>query len=1166
MAERPFVHLHCHSHYSLLDGANRIPELVAHVKRQGMSAIALTDHGNLYGAVEFYRECRSAGLNPIIGYEAYVAPNKRTDREQRKRNAESDDAIYHHLTLLAKDLTGFKNLIKMSSLAFLEGYHYKPRIDKELLETFNEGVICLSGCAAAEFSDWILRDRLDEARQLAEYFARVFKDRFYVEIQNNGLEIQRQCAAGAVDIANRLGLPLVATSDAHYLRQEDSVAHDVLLCINTGRTRDNPNRFKFEGNQFHVRAPEEMYSLFPGQEAAVRRSQEIADAVHIELDFKKRHFPVFTPPAGKTPDDYLRELCTQGLVERCGKDPSAAAQERLEHEIDIICRMGFASYFLIVSDFVRFAVDHGIPAGARGSACGALVSYVLGLSHVDPLEYDLLFERFLDPNRSESPDIDIDFCQERREEVIAYVKHKYGEASVAQIATFGTLAARAAIKDVGRVLNIPLERVVQLTNMVPKELGITLDDALKKSRDLRQAYDSDSDVKELIDIARRLEGTNRNAGTHAAGVVIANGPLIDYVPVHRVVRKGNDGDSTDEPVVTTQWGMDDLEKVGLLKMDFLGLRTLTLLDKCVRMVAQTRGLKLDIHRLPLDDEETFQLLQRGDAKGVFQLESDGIRELLKRLRPDTIRDIIALMALYRPGPLEGGMIDEYIECKHGRKQPVYPHPVMAEVLGETYGVMVYQEQIMRILNRLGGIELASAYACIKAISKKKQETIDERRVEFIKGSGARGMAAEKAEEIFGLIVKFGGYGFNKSHSCAYALVSYQTAYLKCHFPAEFMACLLSSEIEDGNKRDIMVEHIGDARRLGVEVVAPSVNGSEVEFSVKDGKILFGLLAIKGFGRQAAESVVRARAVGGSFKDVFDFCERVDLRLVNRTATERLIKAGALDGLPGHRAQQLAALGRAIQAASERQNDLRVGQRNLFDGAPEEADAAVTPEEVLPEVPPWPEPEKLKYEKEALDFYFSSHPLAQSEKELRRYAVHEVARLRTLPDGESVTLGGMLSQLRFMNVKKARNGNTRMMRCKLEDLSGQAECLMWPDDLARYQEAVAADVPLIVKGTVDKTRNEPGLVLQRVLTLPQAARELTREVHLLVRLKSKPAIIDALAEVLQRSRGHCPVILAVRDESGRDCLVRLGRDFAVNPHTVEQEALEGLLGSGSVKLV
>src|SRR5579885_1012269 len=692
MADRPFVHLHCHTHYSLLDGASRVPELVAHVKGLGMNALAMTDHGNLYGAIEFYRECKAAGLNPIVGYEAYVAPNRRTDREPRRTTSDSDDAIYHHLTLLARDVTGFKNLIKMSSLAFLEGYHYKPRIDKELLEAHKEGIICLSGCAAAEFSEYILKDRLDEARRLAEWFARVFGPNFYVEIQNNGLDIQRLCAEGAIDIASKLGLPLVATSDAHYIRQQDAVAHDVLLCINTRKARSNPNRFKFSGDQFHVRGPAEMYALFPGREDAVRRSQEIADACHIELDFKKRHFPVFTPPGRKKPEQYLRELCEQGLLERYRGNPSQEARNRLEHELSVICRMGFASYFLIVWDFVHFAMENGIPCSARGSGCGALVSYVLKLSHVDPLEYDLLFERFLDPNRSEAPDIDIDFCQERREEVIAYVKRKYGEESVAQIGTFGTLAARAAIKDVGRALDVPLDRVTQLTNMVPKTLGITLDEALEQSAELRQTYQSDPQVRELIDIARKLEGTNRNAGTHAAGVVIANGSLSDYVPLQRVVRKGEDaGSRGNEAVVTTQWVMGDLEKVGMLKMDFLGLRTLTLLDKAVRLIEKTRGEKIDVYKLPLDDPETYQLLQRGDAKGIFQFESDGIRELLKRLRPDNIRDIIAGTALYRPGPLEGGLVDAYINCKHGRERPAYAHPVMEEILAETYGVMCIHE-------------------------------------------------------------------------------------------------------------------------------------------------------------------------------------------------------------------------------------------------------------------------------------------------------------------------------------------------------------------------------------------------------------------------------------------------------------------------------------------
>src|SRR6516225_8598701 len=824
-----FVHLHCHSHYSLLDGASRIPELVARAKEQGMNALALTDHGNLYGAIEFYKECTAAGINPIIGYEAYVAPGKRSEREARRRG----EAGYH-LTLLAKNLVGFKNLVKMASVAFLEGYHYVPRIDKELLAQYKDGIICLSGCASGEFSEFILKEQLDEAAELARWFHQTFGKKFYVEIQNNGLEIQRRSAEGAIEIANRLGLPLVATCDAHYLCQGDAQAHDVLLCINTGKTLKDENRMRYGSDQFYVRRPEEMYRLFPQHAEAVRRSQEIADGVDIKLDFKARHFPVFTPPDRKNPEKYLRELCEKGFQERyqhAEPERQNAARKRLEHELDIICRMGFAGYFLIVWDFVRYALSQGIPASARGSACGALVSYVLKLSNVDPLEYDLLFERFLDPNRGEAPDIDIDFCQDRRDEVIAYVRQKYGEPSVAQIVTFGTLAAKAAIRDVGRVLDIPLDRVNRLTNMVPRVLNITLDDALAQSPDLKREYESDPHIRELIDIARKLEGTNRQAGTHAAGVVIANGDLTDYVPLHRVMRKGAEGGTrAGDAVVTIQWVMGDLENVGLLKMDFLGLRTLTVMDNTVKRIEKNHGIRIDLEKIPLNDAKTFELLQRGDAKGVFQLESDGIRELLKRMKPDNIRDLIATNALYRPGPLGGGMVDAYVNRKHGRERPAYPHPIMEEILGETHGVMAFQEQVMRILNRLGGIELSSAYACIKAISKKKHDIIDQRRAEFLRGAQERGVSEATAREIFDLITFFGGYGFNKSHSAAYAQVGYQTAYLKAHYPAEFMAALFSSEIEDGNKRHIMVPHIEDARRLGPEVLPPDINAGEVEFA------------------------------------------------------------------------------------------------------------------------------------------------------------------------------------------------------------------------------------------------------------------------------------------------------------------------------------------------
>lgn len=1160
MSNRSFVHLHCHSHYSLLDGASRIPELVARTKEQGMNAVALTDHGNLFGAIEFYRECRDAGINPIVGYEAYVSPGKMTEREARRRG----EAAYH-LTLLARNTLGFKNLVKMASAAYLDGYHYVPRIDKDLLAGHAEGLICLSGCASGEFSELILKEQLDEATELARWFHQVFGNHFYIEIQNNGLEIQRKCKDGAIDIANRLGLPLVATCDAHYLCQGDAAAHDVLLCINTGKTLKDENRMRYGSDQFYVRPPEEMYKLFADHADAVQRSQDIANGCDVQLDFKARHFPVFTPPKGKKPDNYLRELCLAGLKDRYGDLPPPNAIERLEHELGIICRMGFAGYFLIVWDFVRFAGEQGIPASARGSACGALVSYVLKLSNVDPLEYDLLFERFLDPNRSEAPDIDIDFCQDRREAVIAYVKQKYGEKSVAQIVTFGTMQAKQAIRDVGRVLDLPLDQVNRLTNMVPKVLNITLSESLAQSPDLRKEYENDPRVREMIDIAKKLEGTNRQAGTHAAGVVIANGDLTDYVPLSRVTRKGQEsGGKAGEAVVTTQWVMGDLEKVGLLKMDFLGLRTLTVMDNTVKMIDKTQGKKIDLEALPLDDKKTFDLLQRGDARGVFQLESDGIRELLKRMKPDSVRDLIACNALYRPGPLGGGMVDAYVNRKHGRETPTYPHPVMKEILGETYGVMCYQEQIMRILNRLGGIELSSAYACIKAISKKKQDIIDQRRAEFLKGCQERGVGEQTAAEIFDLITFFGGYGFNKSHSAAYALIGYHTAYLKAHYPAEFMAALLSSEIEDSNKRDIMVQHIDDARKLGAEVQPPNVQTDDAEFTVKGGKILFGLTAIKGLGRSAAGDIVRARREGGAFRDLFDFCERVDPKIVGKPAIEKLIKSGAFDCFGANRAQLWEALPRAINSAGEAQSDRRHGQGSLF-GDIEEATPEAAAVAGLKDIPEWSATEKLKYEKEALDFYISSHPLAQHEDDLARFSSHAVNQLGELTINQEVFIGGMLTQVRYMNTKKARNGNSRYVRCKLEDFTGSVECVMWPDDYVRYKDQIEEDKIVFVAGAIERSRDEPGLVLTKVLSIDEGKKQRTTGLVLLMNLgEHGPSQLDAVAGVLKRARGTLPVFLHVQDAAGRWIKLKSGEEFRVNQNILALADLETILGQGRVQ--
>ncbi len=1164
---RCFCHLHLHTHYSMLDGFNRIPPLVEQTKKLGMNACAITDHGNLYGAIEFYTECKKGGIKPVIGYEAYLAPGSRFDR-----NSKGELGFSTHLTLLAKNATGFKNLIKMSSAAYLEGFYRNPRIDRELLEAHKEGIVCLSGCLAGEFNQYIANNKPQEAEKTAKWFRKVFGEDFYIEIQNNGIALQDQCTPVAADIAQKLGVPLVATADAHYLCSEDARAHDVLFCINTRQMHD-PRKKKYPeermANPYFVRSPEDMYRLFPDYADAVARSQEIADRVDIEIDFKKRYFPVFEAPDAKTPAEYLRELCEQGVKERYGDNPSEAVKKRLDHELGVITKMGFETYFLVVWDFVRFAREQGIPCTARGSGCGAIVAYALYLSHVCPLEYDLLFERFLDPNRSEAPDIDIDFCQDRRELVIEYVKQKYGENSVAQIGTFGTLAAKAALKDVGRVLDVPLERVNFMCKLVPMKGAIakSLQEALDESPDFRREYDQDPQIHDMVDLALKLEGTNRNVGTHAAGVVIANGPITNYVPVQRPPKKGGEDNPDASTTMTTQWEMGIIEKVGLLKMDFLGLRNLTGLDNCVKLIKRTRGETIDPMKFPLDDVETYKLLQRGDAKGVFQLESEGIRELLKRMKPDNIRDLIAVLALYRPGPLEGGMVDEYVECKHGRRQPVYPHPVMEEVLGETHGVMVYQEQIMRILNRLGGIELAKAYACIKAISKKKQETIDERKIDFVKGCNEGGLTTEQADEIFELIVKFGGYGFNKSHTAAYAQIGYQTAYLKAHYTAEYMAALLSSEIDDGNKRDVFIDHIADARKLGIDVLPPDVNRGMADFDVQNNRIIFGLTAIKGLGRGAAEEIVRARAAGGKFKDLFDFCERVDRRVVPKAAVEKMIQAGAFDAL-GKRSAQFAAVTKAYASADERAAEKRRGQTGLFDEMEgDDADGATN--NGLPDVPEWPETERLKFEKEALDFYISSHPLAQHDDQLRRFRTHDAGPLaKNGKNGILAQVGGMITNLDVRTANKGRNIGRKYAMFRVEDFTGSVRCILWSDEYSRFKEVIESDFVGLFEGELKwgEGRAEPDFNIKKVITIEEARAEFTKSMVLKVPYTEDDEDLrklDAVSLILKRYRGSCPVYLSVRDGAGKQVQLKLNDEFKINPALLKLEELEMVLGQGAV---
>ncbi len=1175
MSSRPFVHLHCHSHYSLLDGANKLPDLVRHVKATGMQAIAVTDHGNLFGAVQFMREAKAAGIKPIVGIEAYVAPGKRTDRST---NGSGDEKFAYHLTLLAKNGTGFRNLLRLSSRSYLEGYYYKPRIDKDLLAQHSEGLICLSGCVGSEFSQHLLHDRKEKAEALAIWYMKTFGEgNFFVEIQNNGLQIQRDAMERQVDLARRLGMPMVATSDAHYLKQDDHEAHDVLLCINTGKTVDLPldkPRFVADdgrlSNQFHVRTPAEMYAVVGGHEEALAQSALIAESVeenYTSLGFGKRLFPSFKPPDEKNDEDYLRELCLEGLRARYGENPSQEARDRLDHELGTINRMGFASYFLIVWDFVRYAREKSIPASARGSACGAIVSYVLYLSNVCPIKYDLLFERFLDPSRSEAPDIDIDLCQERRYEVIEYVRRKYGDANVAQIGTFGTMKAKAAIKDVGRALNLPLARVEEINKLIPTRLNITLEEALKEEPMLRKMAEQDPDIERLMTLARRLEGSVRNASTHAAGVVIADQALESLVPL-QVIRRGD-----KEEVVCTQWDMGDVEKAGLLKMDFLGLRNLTTLEAAVRLINQRNpDAPIDIDNLPLDDPAAFELLQKGETKGVFQLESAGIRDLLVKMKPDRFADIIATNALYRPGPLNGGMVDEYVDVKNNRKQATYLHPVLRDILEETYGVMVYQEQVMRILNRLGGIELSKAYACIKAISKKKTETIAEGRDQFIKGSVAQGLERDQAARIFALIEFFGGYGFNKSHSTAYALVAYQTAWLKSHFPTEYMAAVLSSEMNGAERDKFFVEHIEDCRRMGIAVQPPDVNQGGTTFTVKvEGKVEFGLGAIKGVGEKAVDAIIRTRDAGGPFLSLDDFYERISSREVGATAAETLIRAGAFDSLGARRSQLLAILPRAIQAGQAKQEDKKRGQRGLFDEVDAPANGAANGRDAgsnLPDVPELPDVELLSGEKKALGFYMSSHPLAAYAATLETLATHRAGELAGGTDKMEVMLGGMVTNVQIKNVQKSRSGLTRMAKLTFEDLTGSTPAMLWPEEFAKLGDLIKNDAIGFVKGTIDRRREPAELIISRFIPIENAAAELARGV--IVRLHKGLEQTDDLERLLRAIRvrpGNLDLYLEIFGiENVRRVVYRAGPSLRLRYDERMFADLEQVVGEGNVRLL
>lgn len=1165
---RPFVHLHCHSHYSLLDGASSIKRLIDRARQHGMNALAITDHGNLHGALEFYQKANKEGIKPIIGYEAYVAPGSRFER-----NASMGERNYH-LTLLAGNATGFRNLVKMASAAALEGFYFKPRIDLELLEAHNEGIICLSGCVSSQFSQAILKHHgagaeeiLQNAGEVAAWFHRVFGDRYFIEIMNNGVNLQKICLDASVELAERMGIPLVATSDCHYVDPEDAEVQDVMLCINTGRFRTDVNRMRMDGNQYYLRSPDEMYLKFPGLENAVARSQEIADRIDIQLNLGVRHFPVYHLPDRRKPGELLRDLCEQGLRDRYagneellpGGEISDVLRQRLDRELEVIGKLGFENYFLIVWDFVREARARKIPATARGSGVGALVCYALYLSHVCPIRFDLLFERFLDESRLEAPDIDIDFCKERRGEMIEYVKQKYGEAMVAQIGTFGTMAAKAAIKDVGRVLGMPVARVNQITALVPDRPKVKIREAIEENEELRKLVETDAEIAELVDYAQRLEGLARNVGTHAAAVVIGDKPLTEYLPLGRVTGKDD---------IITQWSMEDVEAVGLLKMDFLGLRNLTVLSDALEIIEQTRGEQIDLFKIPLDDKATFATLQRGETKGVFQLESGGIRDLLQKMKPDHFHDIIATNALYRPGPLEGGMVQQYIDVKLGRKKAEYRHEVLREILSETHGVMVYQEQVMRILNRLGNIPLADAYSCIKAISKKKESTIAANHEQFLKGAQENGLDRKSADEFWGMILKFAGYGFNKSHSTAYALIAWQTAWLKTNYPVEYMAALLTGDIPHRNftRKDPLVEHLEDCARMNIVVENPSINQSGVKFTVSGNQIRFALSAIKGCGNSAAGAIVASRVSDGPFRDLFDFCHRIESSVCGRAAIESLIKAGAMDCLGGRRSQLLAVLERALQSGTARAADRRSGQKSLFG---DDDDAAVPVPAVMPDVPDMERSEQLRAEKEVLGFYLTSHPLSEYESRFAGTRSHEAAALAECRDRQSVAVGGLISSIKFSNVKRVKNPGdpTRYVMFDLEDMSGSVRCILWPSDFTRFGKFVTPDAIVLARGVVDKRGgDEANLIVEELVPVNQLEGRYTSGLNLQVDSRVAPAdVMETVYQIVRGYPGKHQLQLAVTTEDGSVAVIDCRKPGIDVVDELRQRLVE-LLGAANVQVL
>ena len=1148
----PFVHLHCHTDYSLLDGACEITRLMDLAERQEMPAAAITDHGNLFGAVQFYDEATKRGIKPIIGCEVYVSQEGHTTRSETDR--------YNHLLLLCKDQEGYRNLIKLVSTAFLDGFYYKPRIDKDLLSLHHKGLICTSACLRGDLNEALLQKGYEEGRRLAYQYQDIFgKDDFYLEVQDHGLDLDKQLIPQLNRLSQETGIPLVATNDAHYLTRADAKAHDALLCIQTGKTLDEPNRMRFQTEEFYLKSREEMLKTLDGNEDPLNRTWEIAQKCNLKLEQVSNPFPKFEVPAEHSADTYFEWVARHGFEKRRLRLEAMAGQgrlkhplpeyiERLEHEMRIIQQMKYSGYFLIVWDFIRYAKLRDIPVGpGRGSAAGSLVAYAMEITDIDPLQYGLLFERFLNPERVDMPDIDIDFCMHRRGEVIQYVTEKYGREQVAQIITFNTMAAKAAIKDVGRVMDMPFTEVDRLTKLVPNVLNIKLAQAIKREPALAEQQKKDPRVAELLEVAQRLEGVARNPSVHAAGVVIASQPLQELVPLYKTAK--------DE--IVTQYDMKSLDKLSLLKMDFLGLTTLTVIDEALRLLKQEKDIDLKQEDLPLDDKKTYGLLSRGLTSGVFQFESDGMRDILRRYEPERLEDLIALNALYRPGPIQGGMVSDFIDRKHGRKPVTYDLPVLKDILEETYGVIVYQEQVMQIANIVAGYSLGEADLLRRAMGKKKPEEMAAQRQRFIEGALERDFPKRKAGKLFDLMEQFAGYGFNKSHSAAYGFIAYVTAYLKAHYPVFFMAALLSAE--SGNMAKV-AKYIAECRDMEIEIRPPDFNSGYWGFTPSgDEAILFGLAAIKNVGRTAVEEVVAARKQEERFKSLFHFAESVDWQHLNKRMLESAIKAGAMDSLGGHRSQLMAGLDRAVEMGQKASRDRATGQHGLFAAMEQESPET---EDTLPDVPEWPERQKLSGEKEVLGFYVTGHPLNAYRDKIADLTELDSTGLEGLSTGTPVALCGVLGSI----ARKRNREGRKWAAAVLEDLQGSVDLLVFANQYESLAPMLEEDQPVFLRGDMRVDESGPCKVsVTEIVPLDVARARVPKQVAITLRLDNGvDEATEHLRELFTRKPGETDVRLRLLRSKEFLAFYDLGAHVRADREF--QAEVERICGAGSLEVV